>query len=307
MKITQVIQPTEGPGAIGYRRGVFFVLMSGVCFSIMGLAIRYIEIANVWQILFYRSLSLTPLLFIIITLRSGNHPILAIRKTGPAGIIGGLALVIAFSGGIYSIQATTVANAMFLFASAPFFAALLGYFILRESVRKATWVSMIFATAGICFMVWEGISLGYLAGNLAAIASALGFAIFTVALRWKKLDDTMPTVFLAGVFAFIVSGTICMIQGNPLVVPANDIAIALALGIFQVGAGLTLYTIGSKSVPAAELTVLSMTEVVLGPVWVWLAFGETAGIYTLLGGMVLLGAIVGNALSGLRRKPTPII
>ncbi len=307
MKNNNPIRPVEGPGAAGYKQGVVFVLMSGACFSIMGLAIRYIEVADVWQILFYRSLSLTPLLFIVIALRTGNKPIAAILKAGPAGIIGGVALVVAFSGGIYSIQATTVANAMFLFASAPFFAALLGYIILRENVRKATWICMIFATAGIGFMVFEGISLGYLVGNLAAIGSALGFAVFTIALRWRKLNDTMPTVFIAGIFAFITSATICLIQETTFIIPVNDMGISLTLGIFQVGAGLTLYTIGSKTVPAAELTLLSMTEVILGPFWVWLVLGETAGLYTLIGGMILLGAIAGNALSGLRRKPTPII
>ena len=90
-------------------------------------------------------------------------------------------------------------------------------------------------------------------------------------------------------------------------IPFNGILIALALGVFQVGAGLTLYTIGSKAVPAVELALYSMTEVMLGPLWVWIILEETADSYTLLGGMVLLAAIVGNALSGLRRKPMPTL
>ena len=83
--------------------------------------------------------------------------------------------------------------------------------------------------------------------------------------------------------------------------------IAFALGVFQVGAGLAIYTIGSKVVPAAELALLSMTEVLLGPFWVWLFLGETASLYTLIGGVILLFAIAGNALTGLRRKPVPVI
>ena len=77
----------------------------------------------------------------------------------------------------------------------------------------------------------------------------------------------------------------------------------MALGVFQVGAGLILYTLGSKAVPSAELALLSMTEVIFGPFWVWLFLGETTGGYTLLGGIILLIAIASNALLGLRRKP----
>lgn len=292
---------------LNYRQGVYLVLLAGVCWSTMGLGIRFLEVANVWQVLFYRSLALAPFLLLIISIRSGGRPLPVIRKTGLAGIVGGLALVVAFSGGIFAIQSTSVANAMFLFAAAPFFAALLGFFILREVVRKATWLAMVVAVAGIAFMVWEGASLGRLDGNLAALLSALGFAVFTIALRWRKLDDMMPTVFLAGIFAIITAGVACYLKGYSLNIPLNDILIALSLGVFQVGAGLTIYTIGSKAVPAAELTLLSMSEVVLGPLWVWIVLGESASFYTLLGGSVLMAAIAGNALSGLRRKPTPIL
>jgi drug/metabolite transporter (DMT)-like permease len=144
-------------------------------------------------------------------------------------------------------------------------------------------------------------------GNLAALLSAMGFAVFAVTLRWRKLDDMMPTVVLGGIFAVITTGIICYSAGYTLNLPLNDILIALFLGVFQVGAGLTLFTLGSKVVPAVELALLSMSEVVLGPLWVWLVLGETAGFYTLLGGAVLMLAIAGNALSGLRRKPTPIL
>ena len=290
-----------------YRHGVFLVLFAGVCWSSMGLGIRFIETANVWQILFYRSLSLAPFLFLVIALRSGGKPFQTIRKVGVAGVIGGVALVFAFTGGILAIQETTVANAMFLFAAAPFMAALLGLFILRERVRTATWWAMVVAITGIAVMVWEGISLGHMAGNIAALISALGFAVFTVTLRWRKVEDMMPTVFLAGVFAIIIAAAVCLSAGYSLVLPMQDILVAGSLGVFQVGAGMVIYTIGSRTVPAAELALLSMTEVVLGPFWVWLFLGETAGTFTLLGGVVLLAAIAGNALSGLRNKPVPIL
>ncbi len=290
---------------INYLSGVLLVLAAGICWSSMGLGIRHIEVANVWQILFFRSLALTPLLLLVLSLRALGNPLPIIKRAGLAGVIGGISLVFAFSGGILSIQTTSVANAMFLFAAAPFFAAVLGGLILKEHVRKATWICMVSALVGIFIMVWDGISIGRIIGNVAALISALGFAVFTISLRWKKLEDKLPTVFLAGLFAIIIYGVICQIKGYGLDIPKRDIWISLALGVFQVGAGLILYTLGSKALPSAELALLSMTEVVFGPLWVWLFLGETAGAYTLLGGIILLISIAGNALSGLRQKQIP--
>jgi drug/metabolite transporter (DMT)-like permease len=257
--------------------------------------------------LLYRSISLAAFLFILISLRSGLRPFTTIRRVGSAGVIGGFSLVFAFAGGIYAIQTTTVANAMFLFASAPFFAAILGWIILRESVRRSTWIATAVAILGIGIMVIEGISAGHIIGNSAALLSALGFAVFTIALRWGKLEDMLPAVLLAGVFAIMVSLIVCVSKGYAFTLSTNDAGIALALGVFQVGMGLAIYTIGSKVVPAAELALLSMTEVLLGPFWVWLFLGEKASAYTLTGGLILLLAIAGNALTGLRRKPVPVI
>jgi DME family drug/metabolite transporter len=196
---------------------------------------------------------------------------------------------------------------MFLFAAAPFLAAIFGWVILRESVRKATWIAMVFAMIGIAIMVIHGFAAGRMVGNLSALLSALGFAVFTIALRWGKLEDMLPAVFLAGIFAIITSAIVCQFGGYGFALPRNEIAIALSMGYLQVGLGLIVYTIGSQVVPAAELTLLSMTEVLLGPLWVWLLMGETVSFFTLLGGIVLMLAIAGNALSGLRRKPVPVI
>ena len=287
---------------INYRNSVLLVLAAGICWSSMGLGIRYIEVANVWQILFFRSLALTPLLLLVLTLRARGNPFPIIQRAGLAGGVGGISLVFAFSGGILAIQTTSVANAMFLFAAAPFFAAVLGWLVLKEHVRNATWISMMVALVGIVIMVWEGISIGRIIGNVAALISALGFAIFTISLRWKKLEDMLPTVFLAGLFAIIIAGALCQIKGYGLDVPKRDIWIALALGVFQVGAGLILYTLGSKVVPSAELALLSMTEVVFGPFWVWIFLGEAVGGYTLLGGMILLISIASNSFLGLNSK-----
>ncbi len=288
-----------------YRRGVVLVLLAGTCWSLMGIGIRLIEEATVWQILFYRSIALIPFLAAVIALRNRGRLIGTIKAAGLSGVIGGAGLVLAFSGGIYAIQTTTVANAMFLFAAAPFLASLLGLILLGEAVRRATWAAMLLALVGIAIMVAGSLSLGRWVGNVTALGSACGFAIFTIALRWKKTEDMMPAVLLGGLFALCVSAVVCVATDLPFALPAQDIAVALAMGIVQVGAGLVLYTAGSKAVPAGELALLSMTEVVLAPLWVWMLMGETASAATLIGGAVLLAALAGNAISGMRRRPTP--
>jgi len=293
--------------SIGQRRGLIFVFMAGVLWSTVGLGIRMIDEATVWQILLYRSISLSLFLATVLYLRSGGNLIKVVKAAGLPGCIAGLALVGAYSGGIYGIQSTSVANAMLLFASAPFMAAILGWIFLREIVRKATWVAILFAILGIGIMVQDKTEGGVaLLGNLAALGSAFGFAVFTVALRWGRSGDMLPAVFLSGIFAIFITSSICLLSGLSFQISVNDTSISMGMGVFQVGAGLVLYTLGSKTLPAAELTLLSLAEVLLGPLWVYLFLNEVATLNTLLGGLVLLLAIAGNAISGARRKPPPI-
>ena len=182
----------------------------------------------------------------------------------------------------------------------------MGWVVLRERVRLATWIAIVIAIAGIAVMVADKSGSVAIKGSLAALGSAFGFAIFTVALRWGRTGEMLPAVFLSGLFAIIITLVICLSLQLPLILSPNDGVISMGMGVFQVGAGLILYTLGSRSLPAAELALLSLAEVLLGPIWVWLFLGETASLNTLIGGMVLLAAIAGNALSGNRRKPPPI-
>jgi len=293
--------------ALEARRGLVFVFMAGVFWSTIGLGVRMIDEATVWQILLYRSISLSFFLAIVIYIRSRGNLFKVVKATGLPGCIAGLALVGAYSGGIYGIQSTSVANAMLLFASAPFMAAILGWIFLREKVRKATWLAILIAIAGIGIMVQDKTQGGAaLLGNLAALGSAFGFAVFTVALRWGRSGDMLPAAFLSGIFAVFITSSICLLSGLSFQISVNDTSISMGMGIFQVGTGLVLYTLGSKTLPAAELTLLSLAEVLLGPLWVYLFLNEVATLNTLLGGLVLLLAIAGNAISGARRKPPPI-
>ena len=289
-----------------HKHGLLFVFAAGVLWSTVGLGIRMIEDAVVWQILLYRSISMSIFLYMVIRLRSGESPFLQIRRIGLPAVVAGLSLVAAYSGGIYAIQNTSVANAMLLFATAPFMAAVLGWLVLREPVRAATWIAIAVALGGILIMVSDKTGDVAVQGSLAALGSALGFAVFTVALRWGRSGEMLPSVFLSGLFAIIITFGICQFLELSVVLSLQDGGVAMGMGVFQVGAGLILYTLGSRSLPAAELALLSLAEVLLGPFWVWLFLNETASLNTLVGGAVLLIAIAGNAVSGKRRKPPPI-
>lgn len=302
--MTSISPPSSN--ADTHKHGVLFVFAAGVLWSTVGLGIRLIDDAVVWQILLYRSISMSLFLYVLIRIRSGESPFVQIRRIGSPVVIAGLSLVAAYSGGIYSIQNTSVANAMLLFATAPFMAAVLGWIVLRERVRFATWIAIVVAIGGIAIMVADKSGSVALKGSLAALGSAFGFAVFTVALRWGRTGEMLPAVFLSGFFAIAITLVICLGLGLPLVLSSNDSFISMGMGVFQAGAGLILYTLGSRSLPAAELALLSLAEVLLGPLWVWLFLGETASVNTLIGGVVLLAAIAGNAVSGKRRKPPPI-
>tara|TARA_A100001015_G_scaffold295437_1_gene374403 strand:- start:1243 stop:2148 length:906 start_codon:yes stop_codon:yes gene_type:complete len=289
------------------KNGIILVFAAGVLWSTVGLGIRLIEDAVVWQILLYRSISMSLFLYVVIRLWSKESPFTQLRRTGFPSILAGFSLVAAYSGGIYAIQNTSVASAMLLFAAAPFMAAILGWLFLKEFVGVATWGAILFALLGIAIMVSNKTDDIAFWGSLAALGSALGFAVFTVALRWGREREMLPSVFLSGLIAGVITFMVCLIQDISLTLSLQDGGVAMGMGVFQVGAGLILYTLGSRTLPAADLALLSLAEVLLGPFWVWLFLNETASLNTLFGGAILLAAIGGNALLGKRSKPPPII
>lgn len=281
------------------------VLAAGVLWSTVGIGVRLIEAANVWQILLYRSISLSLFLLLIIACLNKSNPISSLINTGYAGLIGGFALLAAYSGGIYSIQKISVANALLLFATAPFFAALLGRFFLGEKIGFTTWSAIAAALVGVFIMVSDKFGSSSLGGVLAALGSAMGFALFTLALRHGKSTEMLPTVFLSGLLAILVTSLICISTGSSFFLSQNDTAIALVMGVFQVGLGLVFYTIGSKTIPAAELTLLSLSEVMFAPVWVWIFLDEIPDKFTVLGGAIILSALTGTAFAKIKRSRLP--
>lgn len=284
-----------------YGTGVVLVVMATVLWSAHGLLMRQIHAAGSWDVLFWRSVGMVPPLVLFILFRGNGALLDRFRALGWAGVTGGLGLVVAFAGAIYALQTTTVAMAVFLFSATPFVTAALSFVLLGERVRAGTWAAVAIAAVGIWLMVAEGLAQGALWGNLAALVSALGFSAFILSLRWGGQTDTLPMVVLGAVLAIAVSGSV----GDPLSVTRHDGAMALGMGAITLAGGMILYTLGVRVVPAAEASLLGLTEVLLAPIWVWLVLGETATGGTLLGGLVLIAAVATNAVTGLRVKPAP--
>ena len=228
----------NGQTAAAYRRGVAFILLGSVCASWLGLGIRLMESATAWQILAYRSLGAIPFLLAVIAIRNPGRLAAVFREAGPASLVGALGLAAAFSGMIIAIQRASVANAMFLLAAAPFFAAVLGRVVLGEPVRGATWVAIVCAFTGVGIMVVEGIGFGYLWGNVAGLLAALGLAVYIVALRRGRLTDMLPSNVLGATVGLAVAAAVCLATGDGLALSLHDTLLSLALGAFQLGLAL---------------------------------------------------------------------
>ena len=285
-----------------YGKGVALVLGAGILWSSIGLVVRQIDEAGAASVMFWRSAGLLPVLWVFLHWRTGGRVLAGLRAVGLPGFVGALGLVAAYAGAIYALQATTVANAVFLYSAAPFVAALLGWAALGERVAATTWAAMALAGAGIFVMIGGGFGGGRMDGNIAALISAAGFSVFSVSLRWGHVEDSLPTVLLGGVLSMIAAFGLAAILGQTVAASARDIGISMALGAVVLTVGMALYTFGSKALPTAELTLISSIENILAPIWVWLLLGETASQSTLLGGAMVLVAVMGNAVMGARRQ-----
>lgn len=285
----------------GYRRGVFLVLLIAVVWSFSGLIFRSIEAAGDWEIIFYRSIGVVAGAALAVIWRYGRAAPKALVAIGRTGVVAALCLAAASVCFLQAIHHTTIANIAFIIAAQPFFAALLGWVLLRESVAWRTWAAAALALCGVFLMVLEGIALGGAAGNLLALLAALLSAGYAVALRGGRRADMTPAVALAGLFALIAV--------TPLVadfaISWRDLGLCLLQGFGISALCNSLFAVAARSVPVAELMLFSLLETVLAPLWVWLAIQETPSGVTLLGGAVILSAVMGHACLSLRRRPLP--
>jgi DME family drug/metabolite transporter len=301
----------SGRLASGYLQGVLLVALAGVFWSLGGILVRSVEAAGAWQIIFYRSLALAFSLLLIVAVRHRGRLARAFGQAGWNGVLAGACLSAGFIGYVLSLYHTSVANAVFMLGTAPFFSAVLGRFFLGERVRRATWLAMTLALSGIAVMVAGSLVGGTILGNLLALTAGISFAGFNVLLRYGRANDMLPAVVIAGLIAALIAAAVVAASADDaglwaaFVLGARDLLLCLTMGSVQVGLGLTVFTIGARHVPAVELALLAMTELVLAPLWVWVGVGEVPSAFTLAGGAVIMMAIACQALAGVRGRRLP--
>lgn len=285
---------------INRRAGIPLVLLAGIFWSTSGILYRLIQEASPWHVLLYRSLALLTALSLWLGWRYRGQVRDTLARAGLPALVGGLCLGTAFAGYILALEYTTVANAMFLLASAPFFAALAGWVILGERIAGYMWAAMTVAAAGIGIMAGEELTLGKGLGEGFALVAALGFAGLTISLRMRSGTDKLITIFIATIVASVYGLGGLGFSGWQFSIPWVDLVNCLGMGWFQIGLGFALFTAGAKHLQAVELTLLSMTEVIAGPIIVWIGIGEIPSGSSMTGGVLILVAITLMALMGAR-------
>ena len=272
------------------------VIVAGLIWSFGPLVVRNMDDPStiLWQYLFVRGLVILTLLNIYLFFEEGIYFYKNYLKIGMSGAIGGIGLGTAMITFIWSITNTTAAITLLCLAAMPFITALLGFLFLKEKISISVWIAIVVASIGIVIMAFGSASLGSINGLIFGLASALGFSIFSVSLRWRKETPKFTTVAAAGLFCTLFSFTI--ITQNDL----NFLASSKNEGLFAlhgtlVCLGLILYSIGSKIIPAAELTLLSLTEIIGGIFWVWipiLGINEIPSTNTIIGGFLIFMSII---------------
>jgi len=272
------------------------VIIAGLIWSFGPLVVRNIEnaITVPWQYLFTRGIVIFILLNCYLFFEEGKEFYKNYFKVGSSGIIGGIGLGTAMVCFIWSITHTTAAITLLCLSAMPFITALLGFLFLREKISKSVWWAISIASLGVAVMAFGSSSLGTVNGLIFGLASALGFSIFSVSLRWRPETPKFTTVAIAGLFCCLLSSTI-IIQNDMNFLSTSNNQGLFALHGSLVCMGLILYSIGSKVIPAAELTLLSLTEVIGGIFWVWiplLGINEIPSNNTIIGGFLIFMALI---------------
>ena len=272
------------------------VLLAGLLWSFGPLVVRYMDDPHMvpWQYIFGRGLTIFIILNLYLYFEEGINFYKNYKKVGRSGIIGGCGLGIAMVSFIYSITNTSAAITLLCLAAMPFFTAILAYLFLKEKISLNVWISIFIATIGIIIMAIGNTEKNSLIGFLFGVTSSIGFSIFSVTLRWRKETPKFTTVALAGLFCFVFAGLMILITQQPFFSSSYNGSLFSLHGTL-VCLGLILYSIGSKAIPAAELTLMSLTEVIGGIFWVWLPlFGinEIPSTNTVIGGFFLFVSLI---------------
>ena len=293
-----------------YYTGFFLVFFAGLFWSFGAPTVRHMIDGEqyVFHYLFYRGLAIASILIFYLFLKEGFYFYKNFFKIGVSSILGGIFLSTAFIGFIFSINMTTAAVTLFMLAAMPFIAAIVGYFILGEKLRRLTFLSMMIAFVGVLVMIYNDSIEGSVLGAFIGFISAFGFALYTVTIRWKPETPKFTTVVLAGVFCSIFSIIVLGFSLEPFQnMPTINSYLSLLHGSL-VASGLILYSLGAKYLPSAELALLSLMEVVGGVLWVWIPFfgiNEVPSFTVIIGGLIITGAVILHGL-GAHKKREPV-
>ena len=273
------------------KKAIPIVLIAGILWSFGPLVVRHMDDPHLvpWQYIFGRGLTIFIILNLYLYFEEGINFYKNYKKIGLSGIIGGSGLGIAMITFIYSITNTSAAITLLCLAAMPFFTALLAFLFLKEKISLSVWISIVIAAFGILIMAIGSGEKNTIIGFIFGITSSIGFSVFSVTLRWRKETPKFTTVAFAGFFCFVFSAIVILSNSLTFLSSSYNGAMFSLHGTL-VCLGLILYSIGSKAIPAAELTLLSLTEVIGGIFWVWvpiLGINEVPSTNTIIGGFFL--------------------
>lgn len=299
---------SHGPGPNGVdaaraarQRGVILVAAAALCWSSGGAIARMIE-ADPWTTVFWRSAFAAAALFAFILWRDRGGWFALFRNMGWPGLAVAACFATASTCFVYALTLTTVANILIIQSTAPFIAAVLARFLLNERVRLQGWLAIAAALGGVVIMVSDSVQRGSVLGDLLGGVIALAFSSAIVIVRRHGDVRMTPAGCLAAVFA----GLVALPLATPLAVSASDLGYLALFGAGQLALGMVMFTTGARLIPAAEAALLSVLETILGPIWVWVIFSENPGERTILGGLVVLAALIVHTLLDLRRPQQPV-
>jgi len=279
-----------------YRRGILQLVASGFFLSTAGIALRLVEQADGWQILFYRSFALSITILLILVFQKRSRFFDEFRGLGWNDCLLAVFLGTGFVAYVFALLYNTVANALFIFRCAPIVAGILGWILLGERVATRTWFAIGAAMAGLAVMVGSELAVSRYLGTLLALWIPIAYAASIIAVRRSKRDNMLVALCLAG----LVAGGLSAFFVTDYALTPRDLIISLYLGVFQVGVGFTLVVLGSRYVPAAQVGLLALVEPVLAPIWVWMGVGEVPGLATIVGGTIIFLAIATDGILNIK-------
>ena len=269
-----------------------------LCWATAGILVRNMEVTDGWKIAFWRSFFMTAFLLVVLSFQHGSRLLHRVHAMGWPGVVSGLLFAGMMISFILALSLTTVANTLVVGSISPFVAALCGHIFLGEKVAPRTWVAMVAAIGGIVMMFFDALSGGGWAGNLIALCIPLGFGANVVILRKHRAAvDMVPSVLLAGIFSMLIALPFAL----PLSVSASDLVLLSIMGTVQLGVGLLLMMVAVRYLASAEIGLLSILEIIFGTLSVWVLIGERPTQAALIGGAIVIGALVANHIAGLRQ------